>query len=369
MTILNKRFSRVPALMGLALLLGTGQTNAHHAFATEFQDAESEMRGVVTKVWWTNPHIRYDLDVTLPDGTVEKWSLHPPGNLPTYRRENWTRDTVQEGFTVFASGNLGRNGTKKLYATCINIESGPEAGRQLGRCVSPASTTRITADPTVDYTYKANNYDVDITGFWDNRYNFRTTVDDFDPKPMPLTASSKSIYENRVFGDDPALRCQPVGLPRIFGSPYPVQIADTGSHYLMVFMQDNTPRWVYMDGRSAPADQPLTTMGFSTGRWEERTLVIETTHLSSSWLDGSGYPMSGGDNTRIVERWTVADDGLTMDRTMTIHDPLYATPLVRTRGSQRGDAKELLESPPCDPTVFLNEMMENGRLEEILGVN
>jgi len=54
---------------------------------------------------------------------------------------------------------------------------------------------------------------------------------------------------------------------------------------------------------------------------------------------------------------------------MTIHDPLYATPLVRTRGSQRGDAKELLESPPCDPTVFLNEMMENGRLEEILGVN
>ena len=35
-------------------------------------------------------------------------------------------------------------------------------------------------------------------------------------------------------------------------------------------------------------------MGWSTGNWEGRTLVIETTMLSPGWLDGSGYPMSGG---------------------------------------------------------------------------
>ena len=115
-------------LQGLAatlLCLCNQQASSHHAFATEFQDAEGEVRGVVTRVWWTNPHIRYDVDVTMPDGSVEQWSLHPPGNLPTYRRQNWTSDTIQEGFNVYATGNLGRDGAKKLYATCINIDSGP----------------------------------------------------------------------------------------------------------------------------------------------------------------------------------------------------------------------------------------------------
>ena len=350
-------------------ILAANPSSAHHAFATEFQDAESEFRGVVTRVWWTNPHIRYDLDVTMPDGSVEQWSLHPPGNLPTYRRQNWTPDTIQEGFTVYASGNLGRDGARKLYATCINIESGPESGRQLGRCVSPGSVQEITADPNQVHTYSSNEYDIDISGFWDNRYKFRTTVDDFDPKPMPLTEQSRAIYEGREFGDDHVLRCQPAGLPRIFGSPYPVEIVDAGSHYLMVFLQDNTPRWVYMDGRDALPDQPLSSMGFSKGVWQDQTLIIQTTHLASGWLDGSGYPMSGGDGTRIVERWTVADDGLTIDRTMTIYDDLYSAPLVRTRGSQRGNTNERLESPPCDPTVFFVEMMEEGRLGDILSTD
>jgi hypothetical protein len=336
---------------------------AHHAFSTEFNaDLEGEVEGTVTKVWWANPHIRYDVDMEMPDGTIAQWSLHPPGNLPTYRRENWTAETLQAGDHVMATGNLGRDGAPKLYATCIVLDS----GRQLGRCVNSGTTTRVTADPTLDYTYQSNDYAVDISGVWDNRYPFRTTVDDFDPRPMPMTAATKATYEARRFGDDHVLRCQPAGLPRIFGSPYPVEVLDAGTHYTMIFLQDNTPRWVYMDGRDALPDQPPTSMGFSKGRWEDRTLVIETTHLAPGWLDGSGYPMTGGDGTRIVERWTVAEDGLTIGRTMTVHDDGYTQPLVRTRGSQRGDARELLESPPCDATSFYYELLERGELEDRL---
>lgn len=357
-----KKSSLLPLITACLFAAFSSQVSAHHAFATEFQEAEGEVSGIVTRVWWTNPHIRYDVDMTMPDGTIEKWSLHPPGNLPTYRRENWTRETIEAGDTVFATGNLGRGDAKKLYATCINLES----GRQLGRCVNPGSTSEISADPTIDHTITANDYEVDISGFWTNRYKFQTTVDDFQPKPMPMTSASRAIYSGREFGDDHVLRCQPAGLPRIFGSPYSMQVLDAGTHYLMVYLQDNTPRWVYMDGRGPLADQPLTSMGFSAGHWEDRTLVIETTHLAAGWLDGSGYPMSGGDGTRIVERWNIAENGLTIDRTMTIYDDYYTAPLVRTRGSQRGDARELLESPPCDPSVFFNEMLELGKLEEIL---
>ncbi len=184
---------------------------------------------------------------------------------------------------------------------------------------------------------------------------------------MPMTAEARAIYEGRRFGDDEVLRCMPAGLPRIFGSPYALEIIDAGTHYMMLFLQDNTPRWVWMDGRSARADHPLTSMGFSVGRWEDRTLIIETTHLSPGWLDGSGYQMSGGDDTRIVEHWTVAEDGLTIDRTMTIYDALYTEPLVRTRGSQRRPAEgDLIESPACDPDSHYRDLWERGELEERL---
>ena len=241
------------------------------------------------------------------------------------------------------------------------------AGARLGNCVAPNTTSEVTADPKRDYTVHANHYPFDLSGYWDNRYKFHVTVDDFEPKPMPMTPAAAAIYKGRSYGDDLVLRCLPAGLPRIFGSPYPVQIVDAGTHYLMVFMQDNTPRRVWMDGREPPAEQPLTSMGFSKGHWEGRTLVIETTMLSPGWLDGSGYPMSGGADTRIVERWTPAADGLTMDRTMTIYDKLYSAPLVRTRGSQRGDEQVgLIESEPCDARPFWNEMLQKGELEKRL---
>ncbi len=52
---------------------------------------------------------------------------------------------------------------------------------------------------------------------------------------------------------------------------------------------------------------------------------------------------------------------------MTVYDKLYTAPLVRTRGSQRGDAKAgLIESEPCDATPFYHELMERGQLEQRL---
>jgi len=351
------------ALITTALTVSiSSQVVAHHSFNSEFEaDLEGEVEGVVRRVIWANPHIHYFVEMTLPDGYSEIWSLDPPGNLASYRRENWTRETIQAGDTVRATGNLARDGAKKLYPLCITLES----GRRLGRCVSPSNETEVTADPSIDYTIKTNDYAVDISGFWTNRYKFRVTVDDFEPSPMPHTPESAAIYASRQYGDDPALRCVPPGLPRLFGSPYPMQVVDAGTHYLVVALQGNTPRWVYMNGRGPLADQPLSSMGFSEGHWEDRTLVIETTHLLPAWLDGSGYAMSGGDDTRIVERWTIADDGLSIDRTMTIHDALYTQPLVRTRGSQRADDEELLESPACDSTSFYSEMLERGELETL----
>ena len=226
------------AAAAVLTLAGTAKTLAHHAFSTEFDASlEGELEGVVTRVWWANPHIRYIIDARMPDGTIEEWSLQPPGNLPTYRREGWTRESIQVGDMVTANGNLGRDGAKKMYPLCIVHED----GERFGRCANAGSIAEVTANPDIDYTYSTNDYEVDISGFWDNRYRIRTTVDDFEPDPMPLTAESRAIYQAREFGDDHVLRCLPAGLPRIFGSPYPMEIVDAGTHYVMIFLQEIAP--------------------------------------------------------------------------------------------------------------------------------
>jgi hypothetical protein len=155
-----------------------------------------------------------------------------------------------------------------------------------------------------------------------------------------------------------------LGLPRVFGSPYNVDVIDAGTHYLMVYIEHNTPRRIWMDGRAAAPDTPATPMGFSVGRWEGDVLVVETTHLSPGWLEGSGLPMSG-DGTRTLERYEFSDDRLTIDRTMTIYDPPYYTaPLVRRRASARGDDIDLTEQAPCDPDSHYRDLVGSGRLQE-----
>jgi hypothetical protein len=161
------------------------------------------------------------------------------------------------------------------------------------------------------------------------------------------------------------LRCLALGLPRLFGSPYDMDIVDAGSHYVMLHVEHNTPRRIWMDGRQAPADLQPSSLGFSVGHWEGDVLVIETTHLSPGWLDGSGLPMKG-EGTRIVERYELTDDRLAMDRIMTIYDPYYTQPLVRRRGSARDDNVDIAEQASCDPDSYYRDLLEAGRLEQHL---
>jgi hypothetical protein len=222
----------------------------------------------------------------------------------------------------------------------------------------------VRADPSKKYGYGAvrNDYPVDITGPWINRYKFRLTVDDLEPKPTPFTAEGRRIFEATTHWQDPALRCLALGLPRLFGAPYNMEIVDAGTHYVIVHVEHNTPRRIWMDGRTPPESLPASSLGFSVGHWEGDELVIETTHLAPGWLDGSGLPMSG-EGTRLVERYTFRDDRLAMDRTMTIYDPYYTQPLVRRRGSARGDDVAIGEQPSCDPDSYYRDLRENDLLD------
>lgn len=341
---------------------------AHHSFAAEFDaDTLGELTGTVTQVRFSNPHVRYRIDVTQPDGSVQDWELQA-SSVTSLRGQNWFADTVKVGDTITVSGQLGRGGSKKLFVRGMTLADGTGFGTASTQPARTVDRNAINADEYTDYTYGTKNteHPIDITGAWRQGYKFRVTVDDLEPKPTPFTAEGRRIFENTEKYDDPALRCISLGLPRIFGNPYNMSIYDAGDHYLFLYVEHNSPRRIWMDGRAVPENVPPTSNGYSVGHWEnDNTLVIETTRLLPGWLDGSGLPMSG-EGTRTVERIVFSEDHLSADRTMTIHDPYYTAPLTRVRGWARDNNMDVYEQTSCDPASYYADLLEAGLIEEYL---
>lgn len=362
---MKKKFVLIWPMVTLFVTIGQAAF-AHHSFPAEFDKTKrGEINGTIVEVWFKNPHARYRLEVQGEAGAAEVWDVQS-SSLNSLRSAGWTADTLIVGESVRVWGDLGHNNTKKLYLRGVEKSDGTEI-LPGGAVRSANERNRVTASPDKIYSYAQVNPDhpFDISGPWSNFYKFQLTVDDLEPKPTPFSAAGKRVFAATEAWQDDVLRCLPLGLPRIFGSPYAMEIVDAGSHYIILHVQNNTPRRVWMDGRKPAADLQLTSMGFSVGRWEDNTLVIETTHLSPGTLDGSLLPMSGKD-TRLVERWEFGEYQLSIDRTMTIYDPYYSAPLVRRRGSVRAESIEIIEAAPCDPDGHYRDLLETGRLEEHL---
>jgi hypothetical protein len=357
----------MPRLLAAIIWLAFGvPAPAHHSFPAEFdRSRQGELTGTIVGVWFKNPHARYRMEVTAADGTVTEWDIQTTSVI-SLRRAGWGPDTLSVGETVRVWGDLGHGDSKKLFMRGMEKSDGSEH-LPMGPVRSRAERDRVVASADEDYAYAQVNPDhpFDISGPWHNGYKFQLTVDDLEPKPTPFSEEGKRVFEATEPWHDDALRCMPLGLPRTFGSPYAMEIVDAGSHYLVVHEQNNTPRWIWMNGRIPPDGLPASSMGFSVGHWEDDVLVIETSRLTPGTLDGSLLPMSG-ESTRIVEHWTFGEDRLTMDRTMTIYDPYYTKPLVRHRGSARRDALEVFEPAPCDPDGYFRDLLDTGRLEQHL---
>lgn len=343
-------------------LLYSSIASAHHSFSAEFVETAGEIHGVVLGGRLANPHPRYRVEVTNADGSKDVWELQG-SSVSGLTDAGWTKDFLSPGDEVTVKGSLGRDGAKRMFiqtVTKANGESYPS--RNLVR----RDPNVVNASPDKNYGYAKVNPDApfDISGPWRNRFRSRQTVDDLDPKPTPFTEEGRAIFEKTTHYDDYSLRCVAPGLPRIFGAPYEMDIVDAGSLYVINYIEHNTPRRIYMDGRKPPADYPDRPMGYSVGHWEGDELVIETTHLSAGWLDGSGLPFMGGENTRIVERYTFAEDRLSLDRVMTIYDGYYTQPLIRRRSSAREDDIKIIEHDSCDPTTYYSDILKAGELEQ-----
>jgi len=158
-----------------------------------------------------------------------------------------------------------------------------------------------------------------------NSKYFRDVLADFKPDERPLTpAGAERLRRNSQPGVfNPTLNCLPDGVPHGDLLPEPFKIIHSQGVIVMLYEVETTFRQIFTDGRKLPTDPSPSWQGYSVGRWERDTLVIDTVGFNDmSWLDARGTPHST--EMRVEERLRRRDYGH-LDLTITITDPLTFT--------------------------------------------
>jgi hypothetical protein len=324
-----RRSARLVVLMlGLALLAGTAR--AHHSQAGIFDSTKTiEVTGVIKSVSWRNPHGQILLSVTDDTGRETVWDAET-ASISILRNRGADGSSVRVGDRVTIAGAPSVRNRPEILARSVLLPTGYEftfgspnayfpagkAGRIIGRAKIEGDVAAATA--RADGLFRV----------------WSTIMSDPAAFPMfkggyPLTPAGRAGLAKWNPRDNALLKCGTKGTPLIMISPLPMELVRSGDTIVMRLEEYDTVRTIHMNPKAAPPPGH-TLLGFSRGRWEGATLVVETDHIAAGYFDHEGTPQS--DQIRTVERFIPNADYTRLDYTLTTTDPVnFERPFTLTR--------------------------------------
>jgi len=156
---------------------------------------------------------------------------------------------------------------------------------------------------------------------------FFNVLVDFKPQEAPLRPEAAALWRQRAEAEakkGPQSLCLPTApLPVADVMPSPTKIIQTPKQMVFLYEADTAFRQIYLDGRKLPEDPQPSWLGYSVGRWEGDSLVVDAIGITDrSPLDIMGHPHS--EAMRITERFRRRDFGH-MDVQITLDDPKTCT--------------------------------------------
>ena len=219
-----------------------------------------------------------------------------------------------------------------------------------------------TGEPArVTQTSGPGGHPVDLSGVWAGRYS-RTWN---EGQPVPMTPWAKERHEAtshvvdgslvRKDETDPWLnQCAPAGYPRIIQiGMTPFEFIQIPGRIMQLFEHDHWVRQIWMDGRELPQDPAPSWMGYSVGRWETDTLVIDTVGFNDkTWLDQVAHPHT--EKLHLVDRWRRVEPEV-LEVQFTFDDPeAYTRPWTGKRLFNLKKDWEIQEEVFCEYRGVLN---------------
>ena len=333
------------------VLLSTG-AQAHHSFGAFYDMSDLvELEGEIVSVFWRNPHIRFELEVTNADGSESIWSMEA-GSVNTSQRYGIDQNVIHVGERLRVAGPASRHGLDSMFVVSVFPPGRDEVilNPNLASRFRPAGSEPISGKLAIaeEIVAIARNTAKGIFRVWTpvSRPNTGSGL-----HVWPLTSAgqaARDIWDPLV--DDPALRCIPPGIPVAMDNPYPIDFTDNDDTIVMRLEEWDGVRTIYMnpshmnpDLARPELDAPR--MGYSVGRWEGNTLMVTTIDVEYPFFDDAGTPQSP--DAQVSERFTVNADGTRLDWEATVVDPVNFTKPVSLSGYWRWTPGEQIKPYEC----------------------
>ncbi len=282
-----------------------------------------EVTGVVKSVSWQNPHGHIVFTVTDAAGKAVDWDAET-ASVSVLRNRGLDVAILEAGDKITVAGSPSRRGRPELLARSMLLPNGYEvtfgspnahfaegkAGRIWSRAVIEEDAARGRA--TADGVFRV----------------WSTIMSDPAAFPMfkggyPINDAAKAKIAQWNPNDNDLLRCGTKGQPLIMITPLPIEFVRQGDDVLMRIEEYDTRRVIHMAPNATAPPNEYTQMGYSKGRFEGTTLVVETDHIQEQYFDSDGVPQSK--EMRLVERFTPNADYTRLDYRLTVTDPVYFT--------------------------------------------
>ena len=327
MKIHTKRTSCFAAFLSAFYLTFSLAAHGHHGPndnpALYLADNMIELEGVVSRVLWRNPHPRLMIEV---DGV--EWELEFGGQANSYFADGIDRDYFQEGDRLRAAGVVSRRDPQSIGLLHLLLPNGNELveGRRDPRWSDEGIGRGFVAfNPSAEEIRAAEEAADGIFRIWGRRIGGRPALDSYSNLMTPDARALAATYYAPE--DNAELECR-TGIPTFMFDPSFMDMRDNGDRIDIELSEYNVRRIIYMT-EDRPEPTP-SSVGYSVGRWEGDTLVVETSHIDWPYFDPYGTPQS--DQMSYVETFRVADDNSQLDYTFVATDPVnFSAPVSLTR--------------------------------------
>ncbi len=317
-------------LFGLVAVVSPVVALGHHAAVVTYQTNQIiEVEGEITRLLWRNPHIRFTIDATEAQGGTARWVVE---SIPVTRltRVGVSADLIGIGQTVRVAGFPSKRSANEVYAINLLLPD----GREVLLDTPVARWANDTIGTGQDQTPGTASADPSLGIFrvWSTD-GVRLPITSNDSYDLTEAGRVAKAQWDPLSPDSPFGGCTPKGMPTIMEQPNPMEFVDQGDQILLKLEEHDTVRVISMRSEAADETVPATLLGHSVGRWDGRTLVVETDRISWRYFNQDGLRQSAA--IELVERFTPSEDGARLDYELMITDPaLFTEPAVLTKSWQ-----------------------------------
>jgi hypothetical protein len=325
----------ITTLAVLSLLLALAvPARAHHSAAAFDTQKDVKVTGSVTQYRYANPHVYLTIQVRKDDGSTASMEIEA-GAASVLNGLGFTKTSIAVGDVVTIVGNPARNRPDALL---------------LGKDLYKRDGTYVPLNIGSRSVFESKNAAAtSIAGTW---FSPRSEFGAFmgSTGRWALTDKGKAA----AAASDPKATtqkdCVPVGAPTLMFYPVANTITVQRDRVLMNVDWMDSQRVIYLDGRNHPPAAQTTLHGHSVGRWEGKTLVVETTNFKEH-ANGLSMALPSSAQKRLTERFTLGDDGRTLIYSGVMEDPIYLARAVEWSGKWEYRPNMVHSNQKCDLEV------------------